>query len=166
MVWSLQLQPRARANRMAPRPAENPDRSIMETITENDTLIQKTKDLCQVILDRPDFAEIKRQMDEFMNDELAKHQFQLLSQKGNILQTKQQHGMPMVESEITEFQRMRDELMANPVAKGFFDAQDRIQQVHTDVLRYLNKTFELGRMPTEEDFNDGSCCDSGCGCEH
>jgi cell fate (sporulation/competence/biofilm development) regulator YlbF (YheA/YmcA/DUF963 family) len=138
----------------------------MQAIAETDAVVRKTRELCQAILDQPEFTQIKQQVDDFMNDELAKFKFQMLTQKGNLLQMKQQHGAPMVESEITEFQRMREELMENPVARGFLEAQEKISRVHDSIFKHLNKTYELGRLPTDEDFEDGSCCDSTCGCQH
>ena len=43
------------------------------TVTDP-TATLKTQELCQSILDRPDFAELRRRLDAFMGDELAKFQ--------------------------------------------------------------------------------------------
>jgi hypothetical protein len=51
----------------------------------------------------------------------------------------------------------------NPVARGFLDAQEELQQVQQSVHKYIKKTLELGRMPAEEDLAEGSC-GHGCGC--
>lgn len=135
---------------------------MQSTIQENG-IQQKTRELCQAIVDQPGFPELKQKVDAFVSDELAVHKFQLLNQKGNLLQMKQSQGMPMVEAEIVEFQKMRDDLMANPIARGFFEAQEEMQKVHETVNKLVSKTFELGRMPTEEDLSEGSC-GAGCGC--
>jgi hypothetical protein len=37
--------------------------------------------------------------------------------------------------------------------------------VQETIHQYVNKTLELGRLPTEEDLNGGSC-GHGCGCHH
>jgi hypothetical protein len=72
-------------------------------------------------------------------------------------------GMPLSNDEILEFEKHRDALVNNPVAKGFLDAQQQMQTVQESVGQYVAKTFELGRLPSEEDF---SSCGSGCGCHH
>jgi hypothetical protein len=51
------------------------------------------------------------------------------------------------------------------VARGFLDAQQALHQLQETVTQQLTKTLELGRMPTKEDFESGSC-GSGCGCHH
>ena len=61
----------------------------MQTIAEETSTEQKTRELCQAILDRPDFPELRRKMDAFMNDEGAKFQYQMLNDRGQMLQSKQ-----------------------------------------------------------------------------
>lgn len=133
--------------------------------TEESTIIVKTKELCQTILDQKEFSEMRKQVDAFMADQEAKDQYQSVLEKGDVLQQKQQTGMPLTGEEITEFESEREKLLANPVAKGFLDAQESMHRVQTSVTQYVAKTFELGRLPSEEDFNHGSCGE-GCGCGH
>lgn len=127
-------------------------------------LAQKTAELCQSIVDQPNFADLKKSVDAFMADELTKFKFQMVMQKSEILQAKQQAGQPISNDEIVAFQQIRDELMGNDVAKNFLDAQQEMTRIQDQVIKYLGKTFELGRVPSAEDLDDGSCCDSGCGC--
>jgi cell fate (sporulation/competence/biofilm development) regulator YlbF (YheA/YmcA/DUF963 family) len=131
--------------------------------TEESTIVVKTKELCQSILDQPEFAEIRRHVDAFMADEDAKGEYQSVMEKGDVLQQKQQTGAPLSGEEITEFESAREKLLANPLAKGFLDAQESMHRVQSSVSQYVAKTFELGRLPSEEDFNQGSCGE-GCGC--
>jgi hypothetical protein len=53
--------------------------------------------------------------------------------------------------------------MANPVARGFLDAQQQMHKTQETVMKFVSKTFELGRVPTMEDMQEGSC-GTGCGC--
>ena len=135
---------------------------IMVT-TEESTIVVKTKELCQTILDQPEFAEIRRHVDAFMADEDAKGQYQSVMEKGDILHQKQHTGAPLSGEEIAEFESAREKLLANPLAKGFLEAQESMHRVQSSVSQYVAKTFELGRLPSEEDFNQGSCGE-GCGC--
>lgn len=133
--------------------------------TEESTVILKTKELCQTILDQPEYGALRKQVDAFMANEDAKNQYQSVLEKGDVLQQKQQTGAPLTGEEITEFESAREQLLSNPVAKGFLDAQESMHRIQSSVSQYVAKTFELGRLPSEEDFNQGSC-GSGCGCSH
>src|SRR5882762_8423029 len=133
----------------------------MEAITDSATVLQKTRELCQAILDQPDFPMIRRQVDAFMADESIKVQYQELSDHGAMLQHKQQTGTPLDMAEIADFEKRREAFLNSPVAQGFLDAQQAMQQVQESVNHYVTKTFELGRMPQKEDFDS---CGHGCGC--
>jgi cell fate (sporulation/competence/biofilm development) regulator YlbF (YheA/YmcA/DUF963 family) len=132
--------------------------------TTQDTVQQKTRELCQAIVDQPEFQQMRQRIDAFMGDEAAKLQYQVVMEKGEMLQHKQQMGAPLSNDEIVSFEKDRDALVNNPVARGFLDAQQQMHKVQESVGQYLSKTFELGRLPTEEDMNGG--CGSGCGCHH
>jgi cell fate (sporulation/competence/biofilm development) regulator YlbF (YheA/YmcA/DUF963 family) len=135
----------------------------MQTTLEESAITQKTKELCQAILDQPEFQAIRRQIDSFMTDEAAKSQYQLVSERGEFLHHKQQQGLTLSNEEITEFEQQREALFNNPVARGFLDAQQEMHKMQESVGQYVSKTLELGRVPTSDDFQSGSC-GSGCGC--
>lgn len=135
----------------------------MEAILEETLVVRKTRELCQTILEQPEFNLIRDSMDSFMASEEARNQYQFIMEKGEALQQKQQMGLPLDNNEIAEFEKNREQLMANPVARGFLDAQQQMHKTQETVMQYVSKTFELGRVPTPEDFQEGSC-GSGCGC--
>jgi cell fate (sporulation/competence/biofilm development) regulator YlbF (YheA/YmcA/DUF963 family) len=132
-------------------------------ITEASPILSKTRELCEVILSQPEFQSLRRQIDDFMADETAKMQYQTLSEKGEHLQHKQMQGVHLTDSEVAEFEQERQRFFSNPVGKGFVDAQQSMQQLQETVGHYVTKTFELGRVPTENDFEGGGC-GTGCGC--
>src|SRR6267154_4580354 len=101
----------------------------MEVITDNSTVLQKTRELCQAILDRDDFSIIRRQVDAFLADEGIKTQYQELSDRGAMLQHKQQTGMPLDMAEIADFEKRREAFLSSPVAQGFLEAQQAMQTV-------------------------------------
>ena len=133
------------------------------TATKDTLVIQKTKELCQTIVNQPEFQNIRRRIDTFLANDDAKNQYQAVVEKGGLLQHKQQQGLPLSNDEISDFEKQREALVCNPIARDFLDAQEEMQKVQQSVGQYVAKTFELGRPPTEEDFSSG-CCDSGCGC--
>ena len=133
--------------------------------TEDTIIIQKTRELCQTLIEQPEFTSIRQRMDSFMADEGAKSQYQLLNEKGEFLTFKQKQGQPLADEEVAEFERLRQKFLNNPVAQGFLDAQQEMHQIQESVGAYVGKTFELGRVPESEDFESGSCGPS-CGCSH
>ena len=137
----------------------------MQAKTQESTIIQKTKELCQAILDQPDLRSARKRIETFMSDSKARGHYESVMHKGQALQQKQERSVPLTGQEISEFEKDRDALLQNPVARGFLDAQEELQNVHHSVNQYVAKTLELGRLPTEADFESGGCGD-GCSCGH
>lgn len=124
---------------------------------------QKTRELCQVIIAHPQFPAIRQRIDAFQaNDDVVK-QYQWLNEQGMKLQEKQQAGTPLSDTEAEDFEKKRETFLVNPVATGFLDAQEEIQEIRKSVNQHVTKTFELGRLPVKEDFK-ASSCGSGCNC--
>jgi cell fate (sporulation/competence/biofilm development) regulator YlbF (YheA/YmcA/DUF963 family) len=139
--------------------------SIMPTTLEETPVLQKTRELCQTILDQPNMQSIRQRIDTFMADDKTRAQYDGLMEKGQVLQQKQQQSLPLSGEEIADFEKHRDALLQNPVARNFLDAQEELHDVQHSVQQYVTKTLELGRLPTEEDLNSGGC-GHGCGCGH
>jgi cell fate (sporulation/competence/biofilm development) regulator YlbF (YheA/YmcA/DUF963 family) len=133
------------------------------TNTENGVVLQKTLELCEAITSQPDFLAMRQRMDAFMADEALQTQYQELSEQGSSLQQRQRMGVAPDPQEISDFESKREAFLGNPVARGFLDSQQTMHDVRETVTRYVTRTFELGRVPSEEDL--GGCgCSSGCGC--
>jgi len=148
------------------RPAQHIEtKLIMSTTIEETPVMQKTRELCETILGQPNMQSIRQRIDAFMGDEQTRTQYDELVNKGQALQQKQQMALALSDEEIADFEQQRDSLMRNPVARGFLDAQEELHQVQESVHQYVNKTLELGRLPTEEEMQGGSC-GHGCGCGH
>lgn len=135
----------------------------MQTILGETALISKTKELCQTILDQPEFQALRLRIDTFLANEEAKMHYQTVMEKGELLQHKQQSGVALSQDEIADFEKHRDVLVNHPVASAFLDAQQEMHKMQESVSQYVAKTFELGRVPTADDFSSGSCGE-GCGC--
>lgn len=135
----------------------------MPTTIQENAVLQKTKELCQTILEQPEMKSIRSRIDAFMQDNTTRGDYEALVNKGQSLQQKQQSSVQLTGEEIADFEQHRDRLLQNPVARGFLDAQEELHQVQQSVHHYVNKTLELGRMPTEEEAQSGSC-GGGCSC--
>jgi cell fate (sporulation/competence/biofilm development) regulator YlbF (YheA/YmcA/DUF963 family) len=134
----------------------------MDTATADSRIIQRTFDLCEAIVEQPDFQELKKSIDSFMDDEMLKFQYQQVSELAQLLQMKQSEGLEVKPEEVGHFEALREEFLKNPTAQGFLAAQQQMQELHQTVGRILDKTFELGRKPQFDDLDNG--CGSGCGC--
>ncbi len=135
----------------------------MDFNLSNENVTEKTKELCGTIISQPDFLAVRQHIQTFMGDETAKQMYQALAEKSETLQHKQQHGERLSPEEIADFNQCRDALMQNAVAANFMAAQEQIHHLQHSVGKYVAKTLEIGRVPTEEDFES---CGHGCSCGH
>jgi cell fate (sporulation/competence/biofilm development) regulator YlbF (YheA/YmcA/DUF963 family) len=135
-------------------------------MNSNSQIVQKTKELCQVILDQPELRSARDRIADFMANQEARTQYEGVVSKSEALHEKQHNSAPLTSEEISAFEKDRDALMQNPVARGFMDAQEELHTVHHSISDYVSKTLELGRVPTEADFESGGCGGGGCGCGH
>ena len=109
---------------------------------------------------------LRQRIDTFMADEQTKTQYDGLIAKGQALQEKQQQSQPLTGEEIADFEQHRDALLKNPVAREFLDAQQELHEVQESIHKYVSKTLELGRLPSEDELCSDGCGDHGCGCCH
>ena len=137
----------------------------MLTPAEENTVTEKTRDLCAAILAQPTMTSARQQIDTFLGNDEVRGQYEQLVGRGRELQQKQQSGAPLSDDEITQFQEQQEQVLQNPVARGFIDAQQLFQSIHHSVLKYVSMTLENGRVPTPEDIEEASC-GHGCNCHH
>jgi cell fate (sporulation/competence/biofilm development) regulator YlbF (YheA/YmcA/DUF963 family) len=137
---------------------------MTQLMASNGAVVLKTKELCQTILDHPEFKALQNQVQAFMDHEESRKQYQTVSELGTALRGKQQEGGELTPDEIEDFEKQRDALLKNPVAAGFLDAQEAFHDIKKLVVQHVSKTLELGRLPGQEDMQDEGCCSSGGGC--
>ena len=109
--------------------------------------------------------KLDKKIDAFINDEKLKYEYGMLNDRGALLQQKQQAGVEIAENEIADFEKLREEFMANPIASQFLEAQEEVQQVQDRIHQVIAKTFEVGHVPQSEDFDFCSDGFGNCGCE-
>jgi cell fate (sporulation/competence/biofilm development) regulator YlbF (YheA/YmcA/DUF963 family) len=126
----------------------------------------KLEDLCTTILNQPAYKELKKMVEDFLADDNAMKQYNGLFNKQRTLQQRQQSGLQLTQADIDDFEQDRYNLYSNPVTRDFMYAQQEFDKVQSLVGRYLVKTIELDRLPTEEELEDtGGCgCGGSCGC--
>jgi cell fate (sporulation/competence/biofilm development) regulator YlbF (YheA/YmcA/DUF963 family) len=136
----------------------------MLTETEEKLVVEKTRELCSTILAQPGMDSIRKNIDSFMADEKSRADYESLMAKGQALHEKQHRSLPLSGEEIGEFEKHRESVLNNPVARGFLDAQEALHHLQESVQRQISKTLELGRLPSPEDLKES--CGEGCGCHH
>ncbi len=127
---------------------------------------EKTRELCQTIVDQPEMMSIRKRIDTFMADAGARGQYETVMSKGQALAGKAaQSARSLDGAEIADFEKHRDALLNNPVAREFLDAQEELHQIQHSIQKHISKTLELGRVPGRGGSGRGSC-GHGCGCHH
>ncbi|MCU0782747.1 MAG: YlbF family regulator [Verrucomicrobia bacterium] len=137
----------------------------MITQANGNAVLEKTRELCEAIVAAPKMISIRERISTFMADNKSRTQYESLMTKGQALQEKQQGSLPLAGEEVSEFERLREALLANPVATGFLDAQQELHEVQQSIHKHISKTLELGRVPAPEEIEEGSC-GHGCDCHH
>jgi len=125
-----------------------------------------TDQLCESIVNQEGFKELYAKIDAFISDEKLKYEYSTLNERGALLQQKQQAGAEITEEEITAFEQLRTDFLGNKVADDFLAAQQEVQQVQDRIHQVIAKTFEVGRVPAQEDFDFCSDGFGDCGCSH
>ena len=80
--------------------------------------------------------------------------------------TRAEAGMEIDEKELAEFEKLRTELLANKTMTDFQDVQDEVQQVQDRIHQVIAKTFEVGKVPSQDDFDFCSDGFGDCGCSN
>ena len=123
-----------------------------------------TDQLCESIVNQDGFKELYAKIDAFISDEKLKYEYSTLNERGALLQQKQQAQVEITAEEFLEFEKLRDEFLGNETAANFLAAQEEVQQVQDRIHQVIAKTFEIGRVPAQEDFDFCSDGFGDCGC--
>ncbi|MDR0533305.1 MAG: YlbF family regulator [Verrucomicrobiales bacterium] len=140
---------------------------MIQAAIDEDAIFEKTRELCALILAQPKLKSWPQDMQAFMEDKNSQEQYRSVSARGRELHDRQMNGGALSEEEIGSFEKSRYELLENPVARAFIEAQGDLNKVQDLVNRVLSKSFELARVPEKDDLccGDGDCDgDGGCGC--
>jgi cell fate (sporulation/competence/biofilm development) regulator YlbF (YheA/YmcA/DUF963 family) len=129
----------------------------------NSIIVEKTRSLCQTILDSPEFQPIRQSIHAFVSHDQAQKLYKQLSEKRDRLQKKQEEGVNLTDAELSDFEKDRKAFLDNPVAMGFIQAQEEMHNIKKLVTQYVSRTMETGSVPSPDEIQTGSC-GSGCGC--
>jgi cell fate (sporulation/competence/biofilm development) regulator YlbF (YheA/YmcA/DUF963 family) len=140
----------------------------MEAILEKTGIEASLRQLCQSIVDDPEFIEAHQRIELFLDSSDAQSVYRAWQEKAHALHMRSHEGDLPNDEELEEFERLRDAVESNSVASGFAEAEDVLNGLFGTVTKMVQKTLQLGRVPSEEDLAGSGCCGSGggCGCSH
>ncbi|MBK1882636.1 YlbF family regulator [Luteolibacter pohnpeiensis] len=144
----------------------------MSTVAEESAVIAKTKELCAEIAADPEFIRLQKSVETFLGDDAARLQYQSVHQRGEELHQKKHAGIELSDAEIRDFEAARETLFQNKIVLNFLQAQKELEELQSEIGKYVGMTLELGRVPTDEEMEEshsgGGCCGGhgggGCGC--
>lgn len=135
----------------------------MEILSPNSAILEKTRELCTLILQSGEYRENAAKIEAFFEDAAAQKAYRNFSKLGESLHRKQHDG-DLTQADIDGYDAEMAALRANPVAAGFMDAEESLNGIVSQVSRLVGKTLELGRLPEPDEISGGDCCGGGCGC--
>ena len=139
----------------------------MSAIAESNTLLEKTRELCESIVDDDNFKKLQKDVEAFLNNDEAKLSYQSVHQRGEELHQKQASGVELSKTEIKEFEEARAGLLDNELVTNFLTAKQQLEGLQRMIGQHVGMTMEMGRVPTEEEIahemGGGGCCGGGGG---
>ena len=143
----------------------------MSIVAEESAVIAKTRELCAHIASDPVFIRLQENIERFLSDDAARLQYQSVHERGEELHQKQHAGIELGAAEIREFEKAREALFENEIARDFFTAREQLEKLQKEINKYVSMTLELGRVPTVDELTEaasGGCCGGGGGgcCSH
>ncbi len=135
----------------------------MEILSPNSAILDKTRELCTLILQSSEYRDNVEKIDTFFNDKAAQAAYRDFSKLGERLHQKQHDG-ELSQADIDGYDAAETELRSNPVAAAFMDAEETLNGIVSQVSRLVGKSLELGRLPEPDELSGGCCNSGGCGC--
>ena len=137
----------------------------METLSPNSAILEKTRELCSMILQSCEYQENVAKIDAFFKDDDAQASYREFAQLGEELNKKQQGGA-LEPTDIEGYEAKLAALKEDTVTGAFMGAEETLNGIVKQISKQVGKTLELGRLPEPEDLEESGCCSSGgCGCD-
>ncbi|MEM7699378.1 MAG: YlbF family regulator [Verrucomicrobiota bacterium] len=139
----------------------------MEVLSPNSAILDKTRELCTLVLGSTEYQENLKKVSAFFNDDDAQNRYHEFNELGKMLHQKQEAGA-LTNADVKKFDTQRDALKADPITGGFMEAEKTLNGIVAQISELVGKSLELGRVAEPEDLADEGCCGGGggggCGC--
>ena len=133
----------------------------MANSVQTDPLLnERILDFCEVIAADAGFTAAHERIRVFEEDDSAQEVYGAWQSLASEIQHRYQHeGVKPSPGQLSELEALQQKVGENPVAADFVEANDSMNALFNDVLKTVQKTFQLGRPPTPEEMAE--CCGSG-----
>ena len=142
---------------------------IMANTSLTPELVKLVSELAAAFAQSQKVVSAKARIGLFYQNPEATDTFRKVSEYGETLRNKHMEGMPPSEEEIAEFDKLRQNVIDNPLCKGFLEARQELDTLLSEVNQYLVMSIEKGAAPTDEEVAEAmtqqmSSCSCGGGC--
>lgn len=131
----------------------------MSATTTAPSLEDKTRELCQFIIDSPNFVTAQGRCDAFDDDVAAQKLYQNWREFEMDLHRRHQEGYQPNQDDIAKLEKLRGEAMKNSTLVDFVEAEEALNGMFGKVVKILQRTLQTGAVPTDEELEE--CCGSG-----
>lgn len=134
----------------------------MSELLETTTVDTKARELCQFIVDQPEFAAARGNIEAFLENAEAQQIYRAWQEKGQELHRMSHEGLQPNDGDLQEMERLRESVTNNEVASDFTEAESQMNGTFSGVTKLLQQTLQLGRVPSVEEMNpESGCCGGG-----
>ncbi len=137
---------------------------MVATLVPPATIEEKALELCAHVAGQPEFRDSWDRIEAFLADPEAQELYRQWQEASREWSLREREGFPLSDVDLAALEASKAAVLANPVAVGFAEGEETLNGIFGTVTRLLQKTLQLGRVPTEEELADDGCCGGGCGC--
>ncbi len=128
----------------------------------------KARELCQFIVDEASFGEARADIESFLTNDEAQSVYRAWQEKGQELHAMGHQGLQPSDDDLASMESLKDAVAGNAIAAEFANAEQQMNEIFATVTKLLQKTLQLGRVPSDEEMVESGCCGGGggggCGC--
>lgn len=141
----------------------------MATTSLSPELVTLTRALADAFAQSQKVVSARARVGLFYQNPEATDLFRKVNEYGEELREKHLAGMPPSEEEISKFDKMRQDVVDNPLCRGFLEARQELDNLLSTVNQYLCLAIDKGSAPTDEEVAESmaeqmSACSCGGHC--
>ena len=137
---------------------------VMANTSLTPELVKLTTDLANAFAASQKVVSARARIGLFYQNPAATDLFRKVNEYGEKLRNKHMEGMPPSEEEIATFDRLRQDVVENPICKGFLEARQELDELLSTVNQYLCIAIDKGAAPTDEEVADSMSQQVSCSC--
>ena len=118
----------------------------MEVLSPNSAILDKTRELCTLILQSGEYQENVSKIETFFRNDDAQASYKEFAALGETLHQKQQAGL-LSDEDVAGYDEKLKALKADPVTGEFMEAEQTLNGIVAQISKTVGKTLELGRLP-------------------